>query len=246
MFLLLLRVLLEGREPSVLHVSGNIVKSSLQLLGYESDEPIECVRFSATYFVTDVAPACWPILFNNSPVPVRFVVILNDAAEGQLHSQLKHLPALLCWSLNVSCCSCIKKESNLRCCTSVLQCVYGYLAEITGIFLSDYSAQLHILYSHHFCYSLRDLRKATFDSRPLVKMYNFVCLCCMSGPWYQWTGPAKWCCFDGHSPAKPRKTQTVREDSNVLQVQPQVREFIANYNVFCYFNDLRVACSSNS
>ena len=76
------RVSLEREDPSVLRVTGTIVDSSLQLLGYETDVPLKCVNFDKTYFGTDVVRSA--VLYNNSPEPLRFVMVLNDTAEGQM------------------------------------------------------------------------------------------------------------------------------------------------------------------
>lgn len=76
------RVSLEKEDTSWLHVTGMIVDSSLQLLGYESDMPLNCVNFDKTYYGTDVVRSA--VLYNNSPEQMRFVMVLNDTAEGQL------------------------------------------------------------------------------------------------------------------------------------------------------------------
>ena len=76
------RVSLEREDPSVLRVTGTIVDSSLQLLGYETDVPLKCVNFDKTYFGTDVVRSA--VLYNNSPEPLRFVMVLNDTAQGQM------------------------------------------------------------------------------------------------------------------------------------------------------------------
>lgn len=78
----LCRVQLEGKEPDVIHVTGHAVDSALQLLGLESDIPLKCVRFGATYFGSDVTQCA--VLYNNGPEAVKFVIILNDCAEGQI------------------------------------------------------------------------------------------------------------------------------------------------------------------
>jgi len=76
------RVWLEKEDPSVLRVTGTIVDSSLQLLGYESDLPIKCINFDKTYFGMDVVRSA--VLYNHSPESMRFVMVLNDTAEGQM------------------------------------------------------------------------------------------------------------------------------------------------------------------
>ena len=76
------RVYLEKEDPSTLRVTGIIVDSTLQLLTYENDMPLKCINFDKTYFGTDVIRSA--VLFNNSPEPMRFVMILNDTAEGQV------------------------------------------------------------------------------------------------------------------------------------------------------------------
>jgi len=75
-------VSLEKEDASILHVTGMIVNSSLQMLEYESDMPLNCVNFDKTYYGTDVVRSA--ILFNNSPEEMRFVMVINDTAEGQL------------------------------------------------------------------------------------------------------------------------------------------------------------------
>jgi len=75
-------VLLEKEDPGMLRVTGMIVDSSLQLLGYESDMPLNCINFEKTYYGTDVVRSA--ILYNNSPERMRFVMVLNDIVEGQL------------------------------------------------------------------------------------------------------------------------------------------------------------------
>jgi len=77
-----IRVLLEKEDPGMLRVTGMIVDSSLQLLGYESDMPLNCINFEKTYYGTDVVRSA--ILYNNSPERMRFVMVLNDIVEGQL------------------------------------------------------------------------------------------------------------------------------------------------------------------
>jgi len=74
--------MLEKEHPSVLRVTGVIVDSTLQLLSYDSDLPLNCVSFDKTYFGTDVVRSA--VLYNNSPEAARFVMVLNDTAEGQL------------------------------------------------------------------------------------------------------------------------------------------------------------------
>ena len=83
------RVWLEKEDPSVLRVSGIIVDSSLQLLGYETDLPIKCISFDKTYFGTDVVRSA--VLYNHSPESMRFVMVLNDTAQGQMKVLLCHL-----------------------------------------------------------------------------------------------------------------------------------------------------------
>jgi len=78
-------VCLEKEEPNVLRVTGVIVDSTLQLLRYDSDVPLNCVNFDKTYFGTDVVRSA--VLFNNSPESMRFVMVLNDTAQGQLKVQ---------------------------------------------------------------------------------------------------------------------------------------------------------------
>jgi len=73
---------LEKEPVSVLRVTGMIVDSSLQLLGYESDMPIGGVNFGRTYYGSDVVRSS--VLFNNSPEPMRFVMVLNDTEESEL------------------------------------------------------------------------------------------------------------------------------------------------------------------
>ena len=77
------RVALEGHdESSVLHVTGCVVTSNLQLIGFESERPIDRIKFGSVYYGSDSTQSA--LLYNNGPEPVRFVVILNDSAEGQL------------------------------------------------------------------------------------------------------------------------------------------------------------------
>ena len=76
------RVWLEKEEPNVLRVTGVIVNSRLRLLSYDSDVPLNCVNFDRTYFGTDVVRSA--VLFNNSPESMRFVMVLNDTADGQM------------------------------------------------------------------------------------------------------------------------------------------------------------------
>jgi hypothetical protein len=76
------RIQLDGKEPNVIHVTGHAVESALQLLGVESDTPLICVKFGATYFGSDVTQSA--VLYNNGPEAVKFVIILNDCAEGQI------------------------------------------------------------------------------------------------------------------------------------------------------------------
>ena len=66
----------------MLRVTGMIVDSSLQLLDYETDMPLKCVNFDKTYLGTDVVRSA--VLYNNSPEQMRFIMVLNDMADGQL------------------------------------------------------------------------------------------------------------------------------------------------------------------
>jgi len=76
------RVSLEKEEPTVLRVTGVIVESKLQLLGFETDLPLQCISFDKTYYGTDVVRSA--VLYNNSPESMRFVMVLNDTIEGQV------------------------------------------------------------------------------------------------------------------------------------------------------------------
>ena len=89
------RVWLEKEQPSRLLVTGTIVDSLLQLLRYETDAPLKCVNFDRTYFGTDVVRS--GILYNNSPESMRFVMVLNDTAEGQLQVRRIHSGPYLGW-----------------------------------------------------------------------------------------------------------------------------------------------------
>ncbi len=51
------------------------------LLSYDTEEPLECVRFGSTYYGTDQTESA--ILFNNGPDPVCFVAVLDEDAIGQ-------------------------------------------------------------------------------------------------------------------------------------------------------------------
>ena len=72
---------LEGQEPMVLHIKGEVVQGDLLLLAGESHEPVDCIHFGAAYYGTDRTESA--ILFNNSPDPISFVAVLNDDAVGQ-------------------------------------------------------------------------------------------------------------------------------------------------------------------
>lgn len=70
----------------MLRVTGTIVDSSLQLLHYEIDVPLQRICFDKTYYGTDVVRSA--VLYNNSPEPLRFVVLLNDTVE---HTQTQQV-----------------------------------------------------------------------------------------------------------------------------------------------------------
>src|SRR6218665_3922534 len=74
-------ITLEGREKVTLQVTGSVVNASLELLTFESEQPLQCVKFGTTYYGTDATQS--GMLFNNSPKSVCFVIVLNDEAAGQ-------------------------------------------------------------------------------------------------------------------------------------------------------------------
>lgn len=80
-FLIFVSVTLEGQENRRIRLTGNVVNASLELLTFEGDQLLRCVKFGETYYGTDVTQQ--GMLFNNSPEPVCFVVVLNDNAIGQ-------------------------------------------------------------------------------------------------------------------------------------------------------------------
>lgn len=57
------------------------MNASLELLTFEGDQLLRCVTFGEAYYGTDVTQQ--GMLFNNSPEPIFFVVVLNDDAIGQ-------------------------------------------------------------------------------------------------------------------------------------------------------------------
>ena len=75
------RVKLEGQESSLLRIFGEVVEGSLELLAYETEEPLGCVTFGCTYYGTDKTEST--ILYNNSPEPICFVAVLDEDAIGQ-------------------------------------------------------------------------------------------------------------------------------------------------------------------
>ena len=75
------RVKLEGQETSFLRIFGEVVEGSLELLAYQTEEPVRCVTFGCTYYGTDKTESA--VLFNNSPEPVCFVAVLDEDAVGQ-------------------------------------------------------------------------------------------------------------------------------------------------------------------
>ncbi|XP_055954756.1 cilia and flagella-associated protein 47 [Patella vulgata] len=74
-------VTLEGQEDSILRVTGNIVKRSLQLVSIHDEQTIECVKFGSTYYGTDKTE--YAILHNNGPETINFVAIMDEEAEAQ-------------------------------------------------------------------------------------------------------------------------------------------------------------------
>ena len=76
-----LRVKLEGQESTNLHVKGNVVEGTLQLLSHTTEEPLDCIGFGSTFYGTDCTESA--LLFNNGPEPVCFVAVLDEDAIGQ-------------------------------------------------------------------------------------------------------------------------------------------------------------------
>ncbi|XP_065057284.1 cilia and flagella-associated protein 47-like isoform X2 [Rhopilema esculentum] len=74
-------VMMEGQAPCEVRVIADIAKRSLLLLSMENEEKVDHVDFGHTYYGTDVLRSC--VLFNQSPDPVSFVVILEEDGEGQ-------------------------------------------------------------------------------------------------------------------------------------------------------------------
>lgn len=72
---------LDSQSPTVLQIKGNVVEASLELLHLDTEEPLDCVTFGATYYGTDRTEAA--ILFNNGPEPACFVAVLDEDAPGQ-------------------------------------------------------------------------------------------------------------------------------------------------------------------
>ena len=75
-------VKLEGQsDPVPVQLSGSIVEGRLELLSAEENQKMNAVRLGASYFGTDTAMCA--VLYNNSPEPTDFVVVLQEGAPGQ-------------------------------------------------------------------------------------------------------------------------------------------------------------------
>ena len=93
---------MEGQPPCEVRVIADIAKRSLLLLSMENEEKVDHVDFGHTYYGTDVLRSC--VLFNQSPDPVSFVVILEEDGEGQelvRHSLLLTIYIFLLFSSNM-------------------------------------------------------------------------------------------------------------------------------------------------
>lgn len=74
-------VLLEGREPQQLKISGNVAKPALEVLSAKDEQPIKCVAFGNTYYGTDRTEHA--ILYNDGPEVVNYVAIVDEDAIAQ-------------------------------------------------------------------------------------------------------------------------------------------------------------------
>lgn len=89
----LYRVKLEGQETSTLRIMGNVVEGSLELLSYDTEDPIQCVRFGSSHYGTDKTEVA--VLYNNGPEPVCFVAVLDEEAVGQEVVSKDNIPSSL-------------------------------------------------------------------------------------------------------------------------------------------------------
>ena len=74
---------LEGQtEQLQMAVAARVVRRSLELLDMRTQEPLKRVDFGSAYFGTDQTQCA--MIFNNSPDPVEFVVLMDENAVGQV------------------------------------------------------------------------------------------------------------------------------------------------------------------
>ncbi|XP_053166997.1 cilia- and flagella-associated protein 47 isoform X2 [Hemicordylus capensis] len=71
---------LQGRSNAHIMIKANIVEQVLELLGIPHSNRIECVHFGCVYFGTSKTEEV--ILYNKSPEPMDWVVVLQDNAVG--------------------------------------------------------------------------------------------------------------------------------------------------------------------
>ncbi|PFX34680.1 Calponin-likey domain-containing protein 2 [Stylophora pistillata] len=75
------QIKLDGQSPTTLHIIGNVVERSLELLTLDTEENIETINFGSTYYGTDQIQSF--LIYNNGPDVANFVVILEEGGEGQ-------------------------------------------------------------------------------------------------------------------------------------------------------------------
>lgn len=57
-FLIFVSVTLEGQENRRIRLTGNVVNASLELLTFEGDQLLRCVKFGETCLSFRLLPAC--------------------------------------------------------------------------------------------------------------------------------------------------------------------------------------------
>lgn len=77
----LFRVQLEKDFVDYIHFKANVVSRKLEILLKDKEKPVDCIKFGSTYYGCDIIQSY--ILCNPSPVPLNFVTILDEGAEGE-------------------------------------------------------------------------------------------------------------------------------------------------------------------
>lgn len=66
--------------PHILSVKANVLSKSLELIDPETNSNIQNINFGSCYYGCNLTNLS--IIFNNSPEPVNYVVILEEKGVG--------------------------------------------------------------------------------------------------------------------------------------------------------------------